>query len=163
MPMNLRLPLVAALAACSASSPPPPPASQAPTVPVTVAIDVTDGEPAAGARMAFRARIERHGVWTAPISVEFEVPRGAVVVAGQTRGVVTEGGDAPAIELQLADVPSEDLVLVARSSTEGAGFTAKAHYRFGRPEPVKTGPDKSGPHLTSPTGADLGPAVPMSK
>lgn len=157
----MRLLLVALVSACSTTRPPAH-ESQAPTVPITVAIDVVDGQPAAGARMGFRARIERHGVWTAPISVEFTVPAGAVVVGGQTQTVVAEG-EAPTLELQLAEVPSDDLLLVARSTTEGAGFTAKARYRFGRPDPIRTGPDKTGPHLTSPTGADLGSSVPISK
>jgi hypothetical protein len=167
MEPTMRFAFVAALAvtACSASSPPPPPpaVSQAPTVPVTVAIDVIDGQPVAGGKMAFRARITRHGAWSAPISVAFEVPRGAVVVGGGAQAVVTEGSEPPAIELQLAEVPADDLVLVARSAVEGAGFTAKARYRFGRPDPVKSGPEKTGPNLTSPTGVDLGPSVPMSK
>jgi hypothetical protein len=159
--------LALVLAACSAGSPAPvaaPPPSEAPTVPVTVAIDVLDGQPLAGGRMEFRARIVRHGVWTAPISVEFVVPRGAAVVGGRTQSVVASVTDeAPSLELQLAEVPADDLLLVARSETEAAGFTAKARYRFGRPDPVKTGPAKTGPRLTTPGGVDLGPAVPMKK
>jgi hypothetical protein len=171
METPMRLLLTLAFTACSASSatrepqpPQPPQPPQAPSVPVTAAIDVVDGAPARGARMVFRARLDRHGVWNAPISVEFVVPRGAVVVGGKTQALVANETDAPpTIELMLAEVPAEDLLLVARSQVEGAGFTAKVSYAFGRPTPPKTGPDKSGPSLTSPTGVDLGPSVQIKK
>jgi hypothetical protein len=145
------------LAACAAATPPPTPHGS-PTAPVTVHLDVAAGEPHAGGRMAFRARVERHGVWDAPIAVEFRVPVGASVVGGVTRGTVSEGG-APELELLLERVPEGDLVLVASSQTEAAGFHAEARYRFGRPEPLPLGPDKSGPPIVGPNGADLGPPV----
>lgn len=162
--------LALALTACSASPtrdpqpPQPPQPPQAPSVPVTAAIDVVDGAPARGAHMVFRARLDRHGVWNAPISVEFVVPRGAVVVGGKTQALVASEADAPpTLELQLTEVPADDLLLVARSQVEGAGFTAKVSYTFGRPKEPRTGPDKSGPSLTSPTGVDLGPSVQIKK
>jgi hypothetical protein len=155
--------LAVALAACAGAPAAAPPGSSAPRAPVTVAIDVEEGEPVAGARMAFRARVQMHGAWSAPIAVEFHVPRGALIAAGAPQAVVGAGGDGPRLELELLEVPAEDLVLVARSTAEGAGFHAEARYRFGRPAPVKRGPDRPGPSLRSPTGADLGPPVPMGR
>ena len=51
---------------------------------------------------------------------------------------------------------------LATSQTEAAGFHAEARYRFGRPEPLNVGPDKSGPSVQTPGGVDVGSPVDMS-
>ena len=159
-----RLMLALLLSACSTAAPPPPEAPGArhnPMAPVTLKLDVVGGQPVAGERMAFRARLERNGVWDAPIAVEFQVPVGAVVVGGTERGVVT-GAAAPELELQLDRVPDGDLIVVASSQTDSSGFHAEARYRFGRPDPLPTGPPKDGPAMTGPNGVDLGTPVDMN-
>jgi len=147
-----------AAAACSAAAPPPPETHHNPMAPVTARIEVVGGQPGAGERMLFRAHIDKNGVWDAPIAVEFRVPVGASVVGGVTGGTLTDGA-TPELELMLDRVPEGDLVLVASSRTEAAGFHAEARYRFGRAEPIPVGPDKSGPSMTGPNGADLGTPV----
>lgn len=143
--------LVAALVAgCGAAR-----TSEAPRAPATLAVEVVSGEPLPGTRMELRATLARHGVWDAPVTLDVRVPPGARLVG---RSAV-EGGTT--FEVELVSVPVEDLVVTADSQTAGAGFHAEARYRFGRPEPVKSGPRRDGEHVTTPGGADLGQPVPM--
>jgi hypothetical protein len=158
MEIRMRTALALAfLAACSGA----PVVQHNPMAPVTARIEVVGGEPGPGEHMRFRAHLDKHGTWDAPIAVEFRVPVGASVVGGVERGTVS-GGETPELELMLDRVPDGDLVLVASSQTEAAGFHAEARYRFGRAAPVKSGPDKSGPPMTGPNGADLGSPVDMN-
>ena len=148
---------------CSAAAPAPAPAPAVqhnPMAPVTARIEVVGGEPGPGERMLFRAHLDKNGAWDTPIAVEFQVPVGASVVSGVEYGTVS-GSETPELELMLERVPEGDLVLVASSQPEAAGFHAEARYRFGRAEPVKAAPDKSGPPMTGPNGADLGSPVDM--
>lgn len=159
--MSLKPGLLLLLAACSASARAPAPAPARPTAPVILSVEVVSGEPIPGARLALRARLTQQGVWPYPIAVEWKVPDGARLVTGSVASVVAEG-EPQVVELDLARVPAEDLVVTASSRGPDAGFTAKASYRFGRPDPgPRRGPDKTGPS-TQVNGHDLGPSVPMN-
>lgn len=154
--MSLRFALIL-LAGCAA--PPPPAATRAPRAPATVAIDVVDGEPLPGTRLTLRARVDKQGSWDAPITIDWQVPPGARLVGGASRAILS--GDAADVTLELQALPAEDVVVVASSQTEAAGFHAEARYRFGRPAPVKAAPPRDGETVTTPSGVDLGAPVPV--
>jgi len=156
--MSLRTLALLAVVGCSAAAPPAP--SESVAVPVRLTVELVNGEPLPGARITLRARLVRQGHWDFPVAVEWAVPPGAFLAAGSPAAVVALG-EPQQIELQLVDVPSQDLVVTARSSGPGAGFHARAVYRFGRGAPPPwPGPDKTGPSPTL-NGHDLGPSVPM--
>jgi hypothetical protein len=171
---SLCLAVVVLLAACSAAPAPEPVARLArapapalapaparnPRAPVVVAVEVVSGAPIAGTRMTLHARVDRRAPWTGPIAVEFRLPAGVRRTAGTGATVVSGTADGPDVEIELATVPSDDLVVAASSTMVGAGFHAEARYRFGRPEPVITGPARTGPS-TQVNGVDLGPSIPM--
>lgn len=138
-------------AGCAAGAP----RTEAPRAPATLALEVVSGEPLPGTRMELRARLDKHGVWDAPVTMDVRVPAGARLL----RQSAVSGEST--FEIELTTVPVEDLVVVADSQTEGAGFHAEARYRFGRPEPVKSGPAREGDSVTTPAGADLGQPVKM--
>jgi hypothetical protein len=166
--MSLRL-IALFLLGCSASAPAPtaprgaevPQARTNPTAPVVASIEVVEGEPLAGTRLKLRANLAQQGHWPYPVAVEWTLPRGVFLVGGSQASVVALG-EPQVIELELAAIPAEDLVVTASSTGPDAGFHARAVYRFGRPEPApEGGPDRTGP-ATHMNGHDLGPSVPMN-
>jgi hypothetical protein len=149
--------LVIVAGGCSASAPEP---RTSPAVPVLLSVEVVSGEPRAGARMTLRARLDQQGHWPYPVAVEWEVPPGVIFAAGAQAAVVGPG-EPQVVEIELAEVPDQDLVVTASSTGPGAGFHARAVYRFGRAAPPPwSGPEKTGPSPTL-NGHDLGPSVPM--
>jgi hypothetical protein len=148
-------------AACSAAAPRPAAPTDNPMAPVTLSVEVSSGVPVVGTEMTLRAHVQRNGPWAEPIAVSFRLPAGVVRTDGILTGggTVTAGDDAE-IAVRLDTLPGDDLVAVADSQGNAAGFHAEAHYRFGRPAPVKTGPERTGP-ATRMNGHDLGASVPM--
>lgn len=113
----------------------------APRPPATLHLERTYGEPAPGRRLGLRAQLRRADAWPHPVTIAIETPAGPTIL----RRVV--GADVADVDLQLADVPAEDLVVIAASRGPGGGFHAEARYRFGRPEPVRMAPRRAGPRL----------------
>jgi hypothetical protein len=134
--------------------------------PVTVAIDVMKGAPAARATIALRAHVFHPPTWTVPIDLEIRLPAGVSLASGSQRTTLTPSPGRTVedvdFEVQLdADVPLSDIVVVAAHQSKATGVHAEGHYRFGRPEPLPVVPDRTGPELTTAKGGNLGRAVPL--
>jgi hypothetical protein len=136
------------------------PLCRSPGPPATLRVEKVSGELARGAHVALRATLQRTGPWSMPVSFSFQVPSPAIVTraAGAAPTWPTDS-DSAELELDLAEVPEGDAVLVADSRSPAAGFHAEARYRFGRPEPIPRAPRTVGPRLRL-GPLDLGSAIP---
>src|SRR5262249_53176705 len=100
-----------------------------PQAPVTLTVGAVSGEPLPAGRVDLHAELRRNGPWPYPIAVEWRLPQGVRAASGPQAVVAEDGAD---LGLDLAIVPSEDLVVAAESRGPAGGFHAEARYRFGR-------------------------------
>jgi hypothetical protein len=133
-----------------------------PQAPVVVRWEATTEDLRQGGTVTLRLRVERSDGWPLPITVNITVPEGVRVGRGeiqQTLAVNTAPGvEVLVFEIAIDRLPQDDLVAVVDSRSEGAGFHAEPHYRFGRAEPEEEVPVRDGPNVHI-GGHDLGPSI----
>jgi hypothetical protein len=136
-----------------------------PQAPVTVAIDVMKGAPAAGSTIALRAHVSHAPTWSAPLDFEIKLPPGVSLTSGMQHFMLTPspGQDVDDVDFEIQlpeDIPLADIVVVAAYQSKEAGVRAEGRYRFGRPPPMPLMPDRSGPEIVTNKGS-LGRSVPL--
>jgi hypothetical protein len=111
----------------------------------------------AGQDIEVTAEVEQLVGWHAQVSLSLELPEGARLLSGETSELLPNGNGklVRRFVVHLDRVPESDILAVA--STQGASFgaRAKSSYRFGRPEPRFTEPERARKSLTV-GGKDVG-------
>lgn len=168
MPLS-RIPWWCAIAwSCASTAPAPqPPAAPEPVsndiqAPIRVRVTADEGALRKGATLPVQWSVERLADLGFELDVSVRIPAG-VKASGELAARVPSavGMTTGMVRLELpGGPPADDLVVIVSGRHASAGYHAEAPYRFGRPEPVDSGPEKQGPDVRS-GDVRLGPGVLM--
>ncbi len=112
--------------------------TEAARAPLVLRLDAPTAPPPPGDRVALRLHVLRRGGLPGQVELRVSLPPGATLVEGDLAATIADDGAAETIRPYVLAVgptlPEGDVTFTASLAGEHFGATARAVYRFGRPE-----------------------------
>ena len=102
-------------------------------------------------KLRLMLELDRRIPVAAEVSVELRLPKGVRLMGGQPSTRLAKNlapqREQLAFDLDVGELPSEDLVVVVDARGKSFGYHAEHPYRFGRPKPTVVPPEARGREL----------------